>query len=69
MFNALKFENMVELQTYREHIDNIRQNLTKLPCKTPHNQDVILTIDERRKVAIVKIKSGAKNALSGAMIV
>lgn len=60
---------MEDLDSYREHIDNLRRKLAELPCKTPDNQDVIMTLDETRQVAIVKIKSGAKNALSGAMII
>lgn len=52
----------------REHIDNLRSKLENLRCKTPENQDVWLEFDELTQIAKIRLRSGAKNALSGRMI-
>lgn len=59
---------MEDTDFYREHIDNLRAKLVDLPCKSPQEQDVLLKLDEERKLATLTIKSGPKNALSGRMI-
>lgn len=52
----------------REHIDNLRSKIENLKCKTPEDQDVWLEFDESTQIAKIRLKSGAKNALSGRMI-
>lgn len=55
-------------QAHRLHIDKIRARLEQLNCKTPGEQEVRLYKNEETKLAIIEIRSGAKNALSGRMI-
>lgn len=52
----------------REHIDNLRAKIEHLRCKTPLDQNVWMEFDEYTQIARIRIKSGAKNALSGKMI-
>lgn len=52
----------------REHIDNLRSKIEHLRCKTPQDHDVWLEFDENTQLAKIRLKSGAKNALSGKMI-
>lgn len=58
----------IDDKKYRQEIDNIRRKLEQLKCKTPENQEVNLYKYEDTKIAVIEIKSGAKNALSGKMI-
>lgn len=60
--------SFIDEEINREHIDDIRWRLEKLQCKTPENQEVKLYKNEKTKLAVIEIKSGAKNALSGKMI-
>lgn len=55
-------------QANRQHIDTIRWRLQQLNCKTPDEQEIRLFKDEQTKLAIIELRSGAKNALSGKMI-
>lgn len=52
----------------REHINNLRAKLELVVCKTPDEQDVQLIKDTKRRLAIVRLRSGAKNALSPRMV-
>lgn len=55
-------------QANRQHIDTIRWRLQQLNCKTPEEQEVRLYKNDHTKLAIIELRSGAKNALSGRMI-
>lgn len=52
----------------RKDIDLIRKKLENLNSKVPEDQEILLFKNENTKLAIIEIKSGAKNALSGKMI-